>query len=122
MVAHGGDRSAADLPADMRTGDPGGLARRCSAGEFPLLFGTGCVGTGVDFTPPGPMALVYLCGGQSEILFRQAIGRGLRRQGKDRVMVLDVDVANVPDLHRHANARRKLCADMWAPPENVDMR
>ena len=119
-LAHGdSQKKDSELPLEMRRSNPLALVEEFNAGKIPALLGTGCVGTGVDFRPPGPMSMFWLVGGQSEIAFRQGVGRALRIEGKSEVKIFIPDVVNVPSLHRHAEKLREICTDIWTIPREI---
>jgi len=77
-----------------------------------VLVGTSCVSTGTD-TRPVKM-LIYWQGGSSEIQIKQAVGRGTRKPpGKTGVTVVDFDIENIEDLHRHAGLRKEIYEELY---------
>ena len=59
----------------------------------------------------------------SEIEVRQDIGRGTRKTDtKSDCIVVDFDVENEEDLHRHAKDRAEIYEDIYGPVRYLDMR
>jgi superfamily II DNA or RNA helicase len=119
-LAHAADGKKAkeDIPAGYQSSDVDALVKDFNAGNLPILVGTSCVSTGTDFTKVGHV--IYMVGGGSEIALRQAIGRGTRKpEGKSSFIFTDFDVVDVPELHRQADARRMVYADIWEPAVEV---
>ncbi len=92
---------------------------RFNARESRCLAGTSCISVGTDIKPRGPTAVFYLMGMTSEIMFRQAVGRGSRREGKEEFLLFDVRVTNVEALRRHADERAKLCEQMYERAQDL---
>lgn len=92
---------------------------RFNARESRCLAGTSCISVGTDIKPRGPLAVFYLMGMTSEIMFRQAVGRGSRREGKEEFLLFDVRVNNVEVLRRHHDERVKLCEQMYERPQDL---
>lgn len=126
-LAHGGvtqDRpgkkgNAGKIPEFLHKSDPKALVEQFNAGKLPVLIGTSCIGTGTNIRPPGPMVILYLAGGRSEIQFRQYVGRGTRIEGKKDFLFIDFDVNNVDVLHRHANDRRAFAEEIFEIPREM---
>jgi superfamily II DNA or RNA helicase len=119
-LAHAADPKKAkeEIPSGYQTCNVDALVKAFNAGDLPILVGTSCVSTGTDFTKVGHV--IYLVGGSSEIALRQAIGRGTRKpEGKFSFIFTDFDVVDVPELHRQADARRAVYADIWEPAKEV---
>lgn len=108
------------IPPAYRKSDVVSLVKAFNAGEFPVLVGTSAITTGTDFTTVGH--IVDMMGGASETSVRQRVGRGTRRPpGKESFSYTDFDFANVPELHRHADARREIYADIYEDAQEIDM-
>ncbi len=87
-----------------------------NAGKFPILIGTSAVGMGTDIKPV--KTIINLTGGKSEVQVRQLVGRGTRKvDGKDECVVADFDVTNIPMMHRHAEERVGIYADIFPDVE-----
>lgn len=111
--------NASKLPQELWKSDPDSLVQEFNAGQLPILIGTSCIGTGTDIRPPGPMVIIYLAGGRSEIQVRQYVGRGTRIEGKTDFLFIDFDITNVEVLHRHANDRRAIYEDIYEAPKDI---
>jgi len=109
------------LPEYLHKSDPEQLVSDFNAGKLPVLIGTSCIWTGTDIRPPGGLAIIYLAGGQSEVQFRQCVGRGTRIDGKSEFYFVDFDITNVDVLHRHAATRRAFCADIYSPAKDINL-
>jgi len=92
---------------------------RFNARESRCLAGTSCISVGTDIKPHGPTAVFYLMGMTSEIMFRQGVGRGSRREGKEEFYLFDVRVTNVEVLRRHADERARLCEQMYERTQDL---
>jgi superfamily II DNA or RNA helicase len=92
---------------------------RFNARESRCLAGTSCISVGTDIKPRGPTAVFYLMAMTSEIMFRQAVGRGSRREGKEEFYLFDVRVTNVEVLRRHADERARLCEQMYERTQDL---
>jgi superfamily II DNA or RNA helicase len=91
-----------------------------NSGEYPVLIGTSCIGTGTDIQTVG--AIVYLQGGRSEIQVKQAIGRGTRKPpGKTDCYFFDFDVHGNDVTHRHALARREIYEEVYPDLAEVSL-
>jgi superfamily II DNA or RNA helicase len=114
LFAHGGNLNEAQkktIPEKYWDSDPNKLVAEFNDGKSKLLVGTSCVSTGTDIR--AVKALFYWQGGKSEIQVKQAIGRSTRRApGKEDCYIFDVDVVNVPTLHRHAKERVNMYREM----------
>jgi superfamily II DNA or RNA helicase len=77
--AHGGvtKLNKGKLPEMYHDSDTQALVDAFDRGEYPVLVGTSCIGTGTDML--SPETVVYLQGGTSAIQVPQAVGRGTRR-------------------------------------------
>jgi superfamily II DNA or RNA helicase len=113
--AHGGVTRAnrERLPEAFWKSDPKKFVGEFNRGEFPILVGTTCISTGTNIC--ANEATVNLQGGKSEIAVMQGpCGRSTRLhtfadgRKKTRCAVIDFDVQNVPDMHRHAGAREAI--------------
>lgn len=101
-----------DLPKEYHKSDVKGLVKQFNKGELQILVGTSCVSTGTD-TRPVKM-LIYWQGGSSEIQIKQAVGRGTRKPpGKTGVTVVDFDIENIEDLHRHCGLRKDIYEELY---------
>lgn len=126
-LAHGGvtkedlskKGNADKLPSHLHKSDPNKLVEEFNQGRFSTLLGTSCIGTGTDIHPPGPMVVFYFCGGMSEIQFRQYVGRGTRREGKDEFLFIDFNVQNVDLLARHTTYRKRYASDIFEYPKDI---
>jgi len=120
-LAHGGvtPENSRKLPESLHKSDPKALVEKFNAGTLPVLIGTSCIGTGTNIHPPGPMVILYLAGGRSEIQFRQYVGRGTRIEGKKDFIFVDFDVSNIDVLHRHANDRRVFAEELFETPKEM---
>lgn len=118
--AHGGvtKENKDKIPAAYHDSDPNQLVDEFNAGNLPILIGTSCIATGTDIKVAAQ--IIYVMGGKSEIKIRQAIGRGTRLvPGKTTCYFTDFDIADVPTLHRHANARRAIYEDVYAAAREI---
>lgn len=113
--AHGGvsKENASKLPKPFHDSDPSKFVEEFDAGEFPILVGTSCITTGTDIH--ANEVTIYLQGGKSEIQVMQGpCGRSTRLftfpdgRKKTGCWVIDFDVENIEDMHRHAQARKSL--------------
>ena len=79
QFAHGGvtKLNKGKLAKDYHDSDTQALVDAFDRGEFPVLVGTSCIGTGTDIL--SPETVVYLQGSTSAIQVPQAVGRGTRR-------------------------------------------
>ncbi|MDE2425732.1 MAG: hypothetical protein KGO96_07480 [Elusimicrobia bacterium] len=85
--------------------------------EYPILIGTDCISMGTNVLPV--QAVILIKGGKSEIRFRQAVGRGLRKvPGKDFCYIIDFNIENIPMLNRHAMERKRIYESIY-PPVNI---
>lgn len=92
------------------------LVEAYNAGEFPILIGTSCVGTGTDFQGVG--VVIYLQGGKPEVQIKQSVGRGTRLvEGKTDFFFIDFDVYDCHTTHRHAVARREIYEEIY--PDSI---
>lgn len=123
--AHGGvnKENAAKLPQPFHDSDPSKFVKQFNAGEFSILVGTSCITTGTDIK--ANEVTIYLQGGKSEIQVMQGpCGRSTRLfncadgHKKTDCYVIDFDVANIDDMHRHAMAR-KLLYEQIAPVKEM---
>lgn len=123
--AHGGvnKENAAKLPKPFHDSDPTKFVKEFDAGEFPILVGTSCITTGTDIH--ANEVTIYLQGGKSEIQVMQGpCGRSTRLftfadgHKKKDCYVIDFDVENIEDMHRHAMAR-KLLYEQIAPVKEM---
>lgn len=113
--AHGGvtKENASKLPEPFHKSDPSLFVKEFNAGEFPILVGTSCITTGTDVK--ANEVTIYLQGGKSEIQVMQGpCGRSTRLfefidgHKKKDCFVIDFDVENIEDMHRHATERQRL--------------
>ena len=114
LFAHGGGtkESMNDIPSQYHQSNVTELVKRFNDGEARLLVGTGCIGMGTDIPPVD--AIVFLQGNKSEILVRQAVGRGTRRtKNKTSFFFIDFDVVNNPVTHNHAVERKKIYKEIF---------
>lgn len=121
--AHGtlNDDNKKVLPEVYWKSDPKALVKAFDAGEFPVLVGTSCISTGTDIKSAG--VIVRLKGGMSEVEVRQDVGRGTRRTAdKHDCQVFDFDVTDVPEMVRHAKARREIYDDIYGPVREMRYR
>jgi superfamily II DNA or RNA helicase len=104
------------VPEEHRNGDNSQIVADFNAGKFPVLIGTSAISMGTDIRPV--KTIINLTGGKSEVQIRQLVGRGTRKvEGKTECMVFDFDVVNVPMLHRHAEERVGVYADIYPDVE-----
>lgn len=116
----GGSKKREDVPEIYRNQNVDQLVEDFNAGKLPILVGTSAVSTGTDFRGVGHV--IYAMGGAAEIPLRQGIGRGTRKpEGKQSFVFTDFDIADVPELHRHANIRREVYADVWEPAQEIEV-
>jgi len=118
--AHGGvtGKNREKIPSAFHDSDTEKLVDAFNARKFPILVGTSCVSTGTDLCAPG--CIVYLRGGKSEIEVRQGVGRGTRLfPGKTDCVFVDIGIANVPTLERHAKARVKIYKSIYPSYEET---
>lgn len=95
------------VPAPYQKSEPSKLVADFNAGKCMLLFGTSCVSIGTDIRPT--QVLMRIKGGASGIEVQQDVGRGTRLvPGKKVCDVIDFDVVNVDDVHRHALDRKDI--------------
>jgi superfamily II DNA or RNA helicase len=100
------------VPKEYWESDTTALVKDFNEGKCKFLVGTSCVSTGTDIKPV--KFLVYWQGGRSEVQIRQAIGRGTRLvPGKTNFHVVDFDIVDVPVVHRHSVARRKIYNEVY---------
>lgn len=114
--AHGGmdKKTKNDFPEVYHNSDPLELVKSFDRGEFPILVGTSCIGTGTDIKSVG--FIIDIVGGKSEIRLRQNIGRGTRLfDGKKECIYYDYDVVDIPVLHKHAKDRAKIFDNVCGP-------
>jgi superfamily II DNA or RNA helicase len=113
--AHGGvtKENAGKIPKPFHDSDPSMFVKEFNCGEFPILVGTSCITTGTDIK--ANEVTIYLQGGKSEIQVMQGpCGRSTRLfefadgHKKTTCRVIDFDVENIEDMHRHAQARKSL--------------
>lgn len=113
--AHGGvnKENSSKLPGLFHESDPSLFVKEFNAGQFPILVGTSCITTGTDVK--ANEVTIYLQGGKSEIQVMQGpCGRSTRLfdfidgHKKTDCYVVDFDVENIEDMHRHASARKQL--------------
>jgi ATP-dependent helicase IRC3 len=108
------------VPKEFWDSDPTDLVEAFNRGEFPILIGTSCITTGTDIQNVG--AIVYCQGGKSEIQVKQCVGRGTRKpEGKEDCYFIDFDVENVEVLHRHAEARKDIYANIYPDFEELSL-
>jgi len=121
-LAHGGiqARDAAPggdlewLPPQHRKSDPPALVEALDRGEYDVMVGTSCIGTGTDFQTVD--FVVDLCGLASEVRIRQLTGRATRiAGGKTDFYYVDFDVANVEPLTLAAAKRRRIFEEIFGP-------
>lgn len=106
------------LPEQYRQSDVTGLVEQFNAGQNKLLIGTGCIGMGTDLPPV--QAIVYLQGNRSEILIKQAVGRGTRKvPGKESFYFVDFDVYTNPLTHNHAIERKKIYGSIYGTVNEI---
>ena len=106
------------VPEAHRNGDNTKIVAEFNDGKFPILIGTSAIGMGTDIRPV--KTIINLTAGKSEVQIRQLVGRGTRKvEGKDECMVFDFDVVNVPMLHRHAQERIGIYADIYPDVETI---
>jgi superfamily II DNA or RNA helicase len=100
------------IPEEYWESDPNALVKEFNEGKIPILIGTSCITTGTDIQTVE--AIIYLQGGKSEIQVKQSIGRGTRKpEGKTDCFFIDFDIRNVETLHRHAEARKEIYANVY---------
>lgn len=113
--AHGGvtKENRRKLPEPFWKSDPVAFVGEFNRSEFPILVGTSCISTGTNVR--ANEATLNLQGGKSEIAVMQGpCGRSTRLhtfpdgRKKTSCAVIDFDVANVPDMHRHARDREAI--------------
>jgi superfamily II DNA or RNA helicase len=122
FFAHGGvtKDNKKYVPEAYWESDPQALVKDFNAGKIKVLVGTSCITTGTDLQSVG--AIIFLCGGKSEIQVRQAVGRGTRKvPGKDDCWIVDFDVKNVDDVHRHALERAEIYRNIYPDFEEVSL-
>lgn len=98
------------VPADFQKANDGSLKNAFNEMSLPILVGTSCISVGTDLRPTG--AVIYLRAGESEIMVRQAMGRGTRLvTGKTKFYFVDFGIS-IQDLKpfknplwRHYNTR-----------------
>jgi superfamily II DNA or RNA helicase len=106
------------IQPEYQEADSTAIVKSFNAGEFPILIGTSAVGMGTDIRPV--KTIINLTGGKSEVQIRQLVGRGTRKvEGKDSCNVFDFDVLNIPMLHRHAQERIGVYADIYPDVETL---
>lgn len=106
------------LPKEFWDSDPSRFVEEFNAKQFPVLVGTSCITTGTDIQTVE--CLIYLQGGKSEIQVKQAVGRGTRKPpGKEDCFVIDFDVENIEVVHRHAEERAAIYADIYPDFEEL---
>jgi superfamily II DNA or RNA helicase len=122
--AHGGvtKDNRGKVPEEFHKSDPKALVKRFNALELPILVGTSCISTGVDIKPC--KMLINLRGGKSEIELGQGLGRGTRLfelgdYKKTSFTFVDFDVNNIDTIHRHAQARMKMCDTIYGPVKRI---
>lgn len=124
--AHGMAPSAAKdkLPPEYHVSKTQEFVDQFNEKKYPILVGTSCISTGTDIQTVD--VIVSLKGGKSEIVFRQAVGRGTRKPpGKERFLYIDFDVRNkaLPEkediVHRHARQRVEIYNDIYGPVQEV---
>jgi superfamily II DNA or RNA helicase len=107
--AHGLVKKERVLPQFIES-DTSKLVDQFNDGEFDIMVGTSAVATGTDFKRN--QVTINLTGGKSEIQLRQgAIGRSTRLMpevNKTSCLIFDFDIIDIPTLHRHAEARRRI--------------
>lgn len=121
--AHGGltKDNKDKVPAQFHDANVDKLVDEFNAGNIPILVGTSCISTGTDIC--ANRTTIYLQGGKSEIQVRQGpVGRSTRLfDDKKECMIYDFSIENVETLKRHAEARAKIYADVYDPPEWVSL-
>lgn len=102
------------VPSQYWESDPNKLVDEFNQGKHKILVGTSCVSMGTDILPV--KSIVYLQGGKSEVQFRQAVGRGVRKPtGKEDCLFWDFKVSNQETLKRHALERESFMEDIYGP-------
>ena len=122
VFAHGplNEAQKKGLDGNYWDSEPNDLVKAFNEGKEKLLIGTSCISMGTDIQ--AVKALVYWQGGKSEIQVKQAIGRSTRLcPGKTECLIVDIDVVNVPTVHRHAKARIAMYQEMCPPVEYIEM-
>lgn len=98
--------------------DPSALVEAFNRKKLDVLVGTSCVSTGTDIRVVGH--IIFLMGGKSEVLVKQAVGRGTRlAEGKVDCYFTDFDVVNVESCHKHATERVRLYEEIYGPVRTV---
>lgn len=109
------------LPTQYHQSNVTALVNEFNAGSNPLLIGTGCIGMGTDLPPVD--AIIFLQGNRSEILVRQAVGRGTRKTPtKDHFYFIDFDVYANPITHHHALERKKIYENIYGKVNEIEWK
>lgn len=119
--AHGGVNATNKdkVPKEYHDSDPTALVAKFNEKKLPILVGTSCISTGTDIQPVG--CIIFMRGGKSEVDIKQSVGRGTRRPaGKEDCWFVDFDVQNIEVLHRHAEERRILYADIYPDFKEIE--
>ncbi len=114
--AHGGMDKATreNFPEAVWRSDPMELVESFDRGDYPVLVGTSCIGTGTDIRSAN--FIVDLVGLTSEIRVRQNVGRGTRLfDGKTDTIYCDYDCWNVEKMHDHAAERARIFEAIYGP-------
>ncbi len=112
--AHGGVNkdNRGLIPEIYWKSDPNSLVAQFNDNKLPILISTGCLSIGTDFKTVD--SIFNLQAGKSEIKFRQLVGRGTRiNDKKTEFNFFDVDLINIPSLHRHSLERVKIYRDIY---------
>lgn len=100
------------VPPEYWKSDPAQLVKEFNKGEIPVLIGTSCINTGTDLKIV--KMLVNLQGNKSEILVTQSVGRATRlAPGKTSCVIVDVDIENIPMLHKHYEIRKGIYQSLF---------
>lgn len=106
------------LPKEYSQSNTTELVAQFNAGHRKLLIGTSCISQGTDL--PAVNAIIYLQGNKSEIMVKQAVGRGTRKtEGKDSFHYIDFDVYTNPLTHQHALERKRIYESIYGTVNQI---
>ena len=121
FFAHGGvtKENRDTVPQEHWKCDPQKLVEQFDNGEFPVLVGTSCIGTGTDIKSVD--MIVNIVGLTSPIEISQNAGRGTRKfEGKEECVYVDYCVTGCDVTERHAAKRRDVFDSIYGKCKIID--